>query len=370
MKKWLLSLCMVLALTACKDEKKEEIQANADNKPVIKIGATLPLTGNEAHMAAGAQNTLQMVLEKWQNQDTKYNYEIVYENDMLKLNQAALNAQRFINFYNVNVMISMLGVVDRVIDDIADKHNIISLSCSYGKDNVPEYGINMAPQNKEIYGVALKELKKKNVKKVALAGSNSGVSNTTLDYAAQHLPEDGIEVVANERYEIGETDYRLSIQKMEQKAPDYYLIFGVEPMNSVFVRQYHELTNKNNLASLGSFPNLNPANIPWFEDIWSVYLIGGTDEFEKTYMNRFGTRVEACSANLYDGVDMLIKAFESTPPRKGSLVPDNLDVLETFKNFKTWDGVFGKMKIKKKGTIEAEVEARVYKNGQWVKIEE
>ena len=32
MKKWLLSLCMVLALTAC-DNKKEETQETKDEKP-------------------------------------------------------------------------------------------------------------------------------------------------------------------------------------------------------------------------------------------------------------------------------------------------------------------------------------------------
>ena len=39
MRRWLLSLCMVLALVACKDEKKQE----ADAKPVIKNGKQVPL---------------------------------------------------------------------------------------------------------------------------------------------------------------------------------------------------------------------------------------------------------------------------------------------------------------------------------------
>ena len=72
MKRFLASLCMVLALVACKEEKK---QAEVKAKPVVKIGVSLPLTGNLAYIAEGAKNALQMVLEKWQKKETKYQYE-------------------------------------------------------------------------------------------------------------------------------------------------------------------------------------------------------------------------------------------------------------------------------------------------------
>ena len=244
MKKWLVSLCMILALIACKDEKKNDV------KPVIKIGATLHLSGDLTYIGESARDALQIVLEKWQNQDTKYDYQILFEDDMLKPQQAALNTNKFIDVNKVNVVISVFGVVDRPVDEIANRHKVISLSCSHGKDVFPEYGLNVGSQNAEVYAATLAELKKNNAKKVALVGSNSAVSNVLLDYAAEHLVDEGIEVIANEKFAIGEKDYRLDIQKLEQQNPDYYLIFGVEPMNSIFARQYYELTGKNNLLSL------------------------------------------------------------------------------------------------------------------------
>ena len=368
MKKWLLSLCLVLALVACKDEKKNEVKAEA--KPVIKIGATFPLTGNLAYVGEGAKNALNMVLDKWKSQKTKYDYQIIYENDMVKPQQAAVNAQKLINMDKVNAVVSVFGVVDRPVDEIANQNKVISLSCSYGKNKVPEYGFNTAPQNEEIYAAALRELKKRNAKTVALLGSNAAVSNVLLGYAAEHLPNDGIDVVFNERYNVGETDYRLSIQNMEQKSPDYYLVFGVEPMNSIFVRQYHELTGKNNLASLGTFANINPDVFPSVEGVWSVYQISNDDAFEKAYFDKYQSRVEACSANLYDGLDMMIKAFERTAPRAGEKIPNNADVLETMKGFKTWKGVFGETTIEPSGIMRAEVFVRVYKDGQWIDVKE
>ena len=59
MKKLLLSLCMLLALSACKDEKKNE----ADTRPIIKIGVSLPLTGNVAFMGNVAKEAVLMNFE-------------------------------------------------------------------------------------------------------------------------------------------------------------------------------------------------------------------------------------------------------------------------------------------------------------------
>ena len=284
--------------------------------------------------------------------------------------QAVLNANKFINIDKTNVVVSVFGVVDIPVDNVANTNKVISLSCSYGKNKLPKYGFNTSPQNEEIYIALVQELKKRNVKSVALVGSNATVSNILLGYAAENLHKDGIEVIFDERYNVGETDYRLSIQKMEQKTPDYYIVFGVEPMNSIFVRQYYELTGKNNVTSMGAFPNISTKVFPAINGIWSVYVVGNSDDFEKTYIEKYQNRVEACSANLYDGLDMIINAFENTAPNENETIPDNADVLQKIRDFKVWDGASGKVKIEPNGCVRMDVPVRMYQNGKWVKIEE
>ena len=365
MKKLILTLCTFLALTAC---KKQSSSAEV-SKPIVKIGATLPLTGNLSYIGIGAQNALDMVIEKWNNSDAKYKYEIVYENDMLKIQQAVINTKKFISVDKANVVISVFGVVDRPVDDIANQNKVISLSCSHGKDTFPEYALNVGPQNEEVYTAALQELKRRNAKTVALVGSQGAVCYALLDYAAEHLAQDGIKVLFNEKYAIGETDYRLSIQKMEQEAPDYYLVFGVEPMNTVFAKQYYEITGKNNLLSLGAFANLSLDVFPPIEGVLSVYMLR-SDNFEKTYSDKYHQRVETCSSQLYDGLDMIINAFENTKLQDGQTIPDNADILRAVKNLKVWNGASGKMTIEPNGIIRPSVDMRAYHNKSWVKVEE
>ena len=237
MKKLLCVLCAVLAIASCDREQS--------NKPVIKIGATLPLTGNLSYIGQGAKNTLSMVLDKWSKLDTKYKYEIVFEDDALQPQKAAVNTNKFISVNKAQTVVSVFGVVDRPVDDIANKNKVISLSCSYGKNDVPEYGINVGSLNVDVYPAALKQLKKDGVKTVALVGSSEAVCETILNYAAKHLPKDGIKVVADERYKIGETDYRLSIKKMEEKKQDWKEVIVDIIIKIITLGLYHVEKHKN-----------------------------------------------------------------------------------------------------------------------------
>lgn len=362
MKKLLAFLLVVLSLVACDAEKSD--------KPVITIGITLPLTGNLSYIGQGAKNALTMVLDKWEKNGTKYEYKIVYEDDLFKPQKAANNAHKFITTNNAKMVISLFGVVDRPVDDIANKNKVISLSCSYGKDIVPEYGINVGSVNADIYPAALNKLKKDGVKTVALVGSNAQVCEVLLGYAAEHLPKDGIKVVANERYAIGETDYRLSIRKLEEKKPDYYIIFGVQPMNNLFVKQYHEITGKGNIGSLGALAGIDANTLPHVDGIWSVWLGGNDETFEQEYLKQYGSQLQSCSANLYDGLDMIITGFENVDPAPETNIPDNKDVLEYVKNLDQWDGAFGHMRIEKSGIMRADVPVRMFQNGNWMKTKE
>ena len=77
MKKLILSLCIILALSACKDENEPKEQT----KPVVRIGATLPLTGGFSETGNSAKQALLIAFEKWQQKDMKYRYELFVEDD-------------------------------------------------------------------------------------------------------------------------------------------------------------------------------------------------------------------------------------------------------------------------------------------------
>jgi len=367
MKRWLLALCMVLALVACKEEKKESAQA--EGKPVIKIGITLPLSGAFAETGELSKEAMLMALEKWKQKDTKYDYQLFIENDESAPKKAALNAQNFINVKGVKAIISMFGIVDRPVDDIANHNKVISMSCSYGKTQVPEYAANICVQNDSIAEILIPKLKKENIKKVALVMANTIVSVAVGDYFAERLPKEGIEVVAYEKYNMDTRDMRISILSMEEKHPDYYLTFATSPLTDIFVKQLKETAGKKNVASFGSFPEMNPVMFPLIEGLWTLYTISGTEDFEKDFTDKTKRRLKSCTANSYDNLDILIWAFENTPVQKGNVYPSNADVVNKIKSLKNWVGATGEISFEN-GIASPKPELRMYKDNQWLKIKE
>ena len=76
MKKILLSLCMLLALVACNNKKEAE---KVNTKPVIKIGASLPLSGDMAETGNNLKAAMSLALaDEKAKQNLKYNYSIAY----------------------------------------------------------------------------------------------------------------------------------------------------------------------------------------------------------------------------------------------------------------------------------------------------
>ena len=82
MKKFFLIVCMTLSLIAC--DKQES------DKPIVKVGASLPLTGNMSHIGISAKNALQMAIDKWNAIDTKFKYQLIVEDDAFEAKKSQL----------------------------------------------------------------------------------------------------------------------------------------------------------------------------------------------------------------------------------------------------------------------------------------
>lgn len=362
MKKIVSVLCAVLALAACDNQKSD--------KPVVRIGATLSMTGPFAEVGDSAKEAIKMALKKWESVDTKYKYEIFFENDSGAPKQAVLNAQNFISTKKVNAVLSVFGIVDRSVDDMANKNKVISLSCSYGKLTVPEYGINNCVQNKQVESILVPKLKKEGIKSVALVMSETANSRVVGDYFEKALPNHGIKVVAYEKYNMDTRDMHASILKMEEKKPDLYLLFANSPLTDIFIKQYKEMTGKNNISSFGAFPEMNPDMYKFVEDLWTVYVISGSDEFEQEFTKTTGgKRVKACVANSYDNIDILIWAFENTPVREGNVLPDNADVIKTIRGLKNYAGTTGTLDFST-GVAAPDAQLRMYHDGKFIRIKD
>lgn len=368
MKKVILSLCVLLALGACKEQKKAQIM----EKPVIKIGAELPLSGEYARIGHANQQAILMALEKWQNRNTKYKYEVIFEDDQMATSRAAMVANKFINVDKVKGIISTWGIVGPVVADVADKNQVISMACAGMKEIVkPYYSFNHFTQDDKLAEKLVPLLKEKGVRNVVFAYTAAAAYDEKAKVMEEKLTQNGINVLAVERYNISETDFRVSIRKLEQLNPDAYIDFVMMPGTVNFIKQFNEITQgKRLLIGLHVFNEMPSKYWPMVEGLYSVRDTNGTAEFSRAFQERTGEDNQPCNGNHYDNLDLLIWAFENTPVKEGKTVPDTKDVVEKLHSIKNWSGAVGKISVEDSGLINSEAILEIYQDGKPVPLEE
>lgn len=364
MNKFLLSLCMLLALTAC-DNKKEETQAN--NKPVIKIGVSLPLTGDAANVGNAVKASIDMALNEWKQKDTKFSYQIIYEDDALHVGKAATIANKFSDIDKVSAIMNIWGITAPVVAEIAEKKDIIFFTCAGYIDNKDKsYVFNNYTPTKRISQALIKKLKKMNVKKVAFATDINAIGEAREKYIVEDLRNSGIDVVATERYMMGTVDFRMSIAKMEEQHPDYYIIFVEQPGTKNFIEQHAQIVKKDNLAAIDVFHEMPRKYWSTANGLWFVKSANGTSEFENKFKKTTGLEIQSCVGNSYDNLNLIINAFENAPVQSGKILPDNEDVLKQLHQAKDIEGAIGKISVDEDGNIDSLAVIRRMVDGQQI----
>ena len=123
MKKWLLSLCMVLALVACKDEKK-----SANAKPVIKIGVSLPLTGDIAYMGQALKGAVAVAEQQLkENKQLKNEYSFIIEDNAYNTKNVIAINNKFAYADKVDAIVDFASSPGLITSQFAEKNKIIQI---------------------------------------------------------------------------------------------------------------------------------------------------------------------------------------------------------------------------------------------------
>ncbi len=109
MKKLLLSLVIATAITACGDNETDKTtQTNADSKPVVKIGASLPLSGDMAETGKNLQAAMSLALKDEQAKgNLKYDYQLVFEDDQYDVKKAISNWNLFKSVKDIDAIFTL-----------------------------------------------------------------------------------------------------------------------------------------------------------------------------------------------------------------------------------------------------------------------
>lgn len=368
MKKFILSLMMATALTACGDDNEANKNVSQNTKPVIKIGASLPLSGNLAVYGKALQKSLDLALKDQDKNKLKYDYKVIIEDDEYDVKKALTNLNRFKSIDHVNAVMSFWGNVGTITSDWAEKNRVIHMSCAASdKVGLGYYNFNHATQPKTLLNRILKFYRDNNFKKIGIAYLQALEIQEFIDHFVPILKENGFEVVFVTAFNPQEKDVKMEILKMKETKPDVVEVLMNSPLINIFGKASKELGFD---VPMSSINNMTDA-LEEYEGQTFVTEDSGKASFTEHFETKTGVQQTACVVNYYDGFNMLVNAYENTPVKEGETVPSNEDVVKTLLDIEHngFVSVINEINMDEEGNIDSPAVLKRIINGKPTTVE-
>lgn len=330
-----LALLVILIIVFVSGVSKRDVVYK--NKETIKIGYIAPLSGNLAFLGQGMKNAAELALQDLKKKDTKYNYEIVFEDDAFTAAKSASAANKLISIDKVDALVTVASAAGGTVNPIAEKAQVVHLATA--SDPAIAKGqynfINWTPPAEEVK-VFIAELKKKNIKKVSLFGQTISGITAVIDEFKKQIVGTDIQIVSEDISHFGDKDFRTSIQKAKSANPDYIVLFMFSPELEIMTKQIRDAGIKTPLTSIEAFELSDKPAI--FEGLWYVNATDPTTEFVKEYTGVYKTNPTIATPNAYDMVGLVAAAAEQFDGKKK---PTGAELAEALTKVKGYNGALG-----------------------------
>ncbi len=351
MKKYLLSLLLILGLTACGDKTDS---TNKVEKNIIKIGAIYPMSGEYAHFGDAMKNAVKMFVEDSETKDSVYQYKFFLEDGAFDKARSAVVAKKLIDIDKVDVIITLGSDVGSIVSPIAQEHKVIHLSMAT-EPNVAkgEYNFTIStPPNKNT-GKMIDELLKLNLNKVAFVIQNTAVMQSVAAPIRQAGRDGKINIISDNTINSGDRDFRILIYKILQDQPDAIIVQLQPPELQIFVKQLREANKDIVITSVESFGY--PEDKTLFEGTWFSGAVVPTKAFINKYKEIFGTDATDYSELFYAAMEVISASYTSD---------DKAKVIDNITNLKKRSFSIGDFSFDQDGMMQTEAYLYTIKNGQ------
>lgn len=359
---FIISLSALLTLLSC----EQKPQTGATDKPMVKIGVSLPITGGAAYVGQPAAYAAQMALDKWNEKNTKFNYRLIIEDDQLSVKGIAAAGNKLVNIDKVNGVVSMWGFAAPIYMDLSKKADIPHITCSWGDsffDGINTFNSTTPPDKLAEKMVKLLQMKK--VKTVGFVTQQAPGDGEMKAHFSQELKKNNIEIAWEETFNIGNKDFKMFFSKINNKPVDMMIITMVPEDFYAFLKQKKEAGNPFDFTTVDYFTSMDKNLV---DGRFYIRSSIGTKEFEERLNQKTQAHLGDCLGNIYDNVDLLINAFENAKDSDKEL-PTTAEIVAYLKTLQDYPGVIGNLTVKANGQIDSPAHIVKIQNGVPVVID-
>lgn len=260
-------LAILAAGCAGKNMQTKTEKTATPKMETVKIGVIAPMSGDAGAYGEQEQRVLNYQLEKinQKNQAKGKKFELVYEDGKCAGNDSVSAFQKLKDIDGVKFVIGGFCSSETLaIAPLAESSKVLALSAASSNpsiDGASPFVFSLSYSDNLVGQTLAKEMSAYN--KVAIITEqndyNIGVQKVWLDSLKQYP---NVEVVANEVFTKGATDFRSVLEKIKNAKPEAILLnpnVGITAQN--LVRQFAEITDWAPYKLFGAIAYLSPETI-------------------------------------------------------------------------------------------------------------
>ena len=320
-------LCAV-ALASCGKQDAPVASTPAANEVVVKIGASAPLTGPQAHIGKDNENGTRMAVEDANAKGItiggqKVRFELLSEDDQTDPRIATVVAQKLVDA-RVNGIIGHLNSGTTIpASRIYSDNGIPQISPSATAVAYTAQGFKTAFRvmaNDGQQGKVLGEFAAKNLaaNKIAVIDDRTAYGQGLADEFVKSAQGGGAQIVAREYTTDKAVDFTAVLTSLKGKQPDLVFFGGMDPQGVPLVKQFKalglnakfmmgdggytpkliELAGTAAEGTYASLPGVPPDQMP------------GGKEFAQRYEAKFKQPIQLYAPYCYDAVNVMIAAMQ------------------------------------------------------------
>jgi branched-chain amino acid transport system substrate-binding protein len=352
-----LALAVLLVITQSRKETQE-----------IRVGAILPLTGNNGIFGQWIKNGIDLGIEEIEknNPELTDKIKISYEDSQndAKLGVASLNKLLAMN--KVNVVISAMSKVVIPLIPIIEEKKIPLLVQDVTYPGITKRGLmifrHFIQSDREADVIARYAKSALGVKSAGILYVNDEAGLGAKEAFLKAFSAANGKVSLVESYESSDTDMKSQIAKLVSLKSDAIFLFGNGPSWAISLRQIKELGYKGIILTNTAMYIPNFRQMAGAESVEGVYFTypymdtasPSVKRFINLYVKKYGVRPSIESAYAWDLILILANAALS----KGNTMYEKL------LSVKNIEGAFGSIEIPKDRDIRTKVGLGYVKNGE------
>lgn len=240
---------------------------------------------------------------------------------------------------------------------------------TFTETNIPWVIRVISDDRQSGYALASYIFEKMKHKRVAVIRTNSRYGRVGIMEYSGVAVRLGHPMMIEEKFDNGETDFKMQLKNIKKVSPDAILIWGNAKESALILRQIRELGMKQPVYGSDRMVSAEFLKIAGKDAEGIVTTcqynpdadIRELKEFQTNYYKRFGLKPDVFAAHAYDGMNMIIKATRKAGLNR-VLIRDVLTDLKTFQNYK---GITGKIVLDKSWNDIGDIWMAKVQNGQF-----